>query len=123
MNNDKFFRSKPGYNMFQRVLVIISIVLLAISLILEYFAFKNITDIRFYVTILCFILIFLNLITRTESVYNRSDAFVGIFINTATLFAGIYFFYKVNSLVLGLMVIASILNYIAFVPHTKKIKS
>jgi len=120
MNNDKFFRSKPGYNMFQRVLVIISIVLLAISLILEYFAFKNITDIRFYVTILCFILIFLYLITRTESVYNRSDAFVGIF---ATLFAGIYFFYKVNSLVLGLMVIASILNYIAFVPHTKKIKS
>ena len=123
MNNDKYFRSKPGYNKFQSVLVIISCVLLAISLILEYFTFKNTMDIRFYVTIICFILIFLYLITRTENIYNRSDAFVGVFINTASLFAAFYLFYKVNLLVLSLIIIASILNYIAFIPHLKKDKS
>ncbi len=119
---NELFRTKPGYSIYQKMLIYLSSMILLISIVLEYLFFKNITDYRFFTAVFFIALVYVYFSSRSEAQYNRSDALLSIVLSIGIILIAVFYYYKINFTMLIVFFIASILSLIGFIPHAKKHK-
>ena len=119
---NELFRTKPGYSIYQKMLIYLSSMILLISIVLEYLFFKNITDYRFFTAVFFIALVYVYFSSRSEAQYNRSDALLSIVLSIGIILIGVFYYYKINFTMLIVFFIASILSLIGFIQKKKKHK-
>ncbi|MDD5960097.1 hypothetical protein [Methanobrevibacter wolinii] len=122
MNSKTFFRTEPGYNTFQKVLVYVSSLLLMIMLLLDVYVYKSLNDFKIYTIVIFIVLSFLYIISRKVSDFVRSDAILCVFLSVGLIISGILslLVYKINILYVLIILVSGILSFISFIPHALK---
>ena len=94
---NELFRTKPGYSIYQKMLIYLSSMILLISIVLEYLFFKNITDYRFFTAVFFIALVNVYFSSRSEAQYNRSDALLSIILSIGIILIGVFYYYKITN--------------------------